>query len=53
MTSTHRLFGTAIGTATSLALEATLQRSLMGSANQAEAVQANMQKREPKFSDPE
>jgi enoyl-CoA hydratase/carnithine racemase len=35
-----------------LALEARLQRGLLGSANQVEAVGANMQKRAPKFSDP-
>lgn len=34
-----------------LALEADLQRKLIGSANQMEAVMANMQKREPKFKD--
>ena len=35
-----------------LALEARLQRGLLGSANQVEAVSANLQKRPPKFSDP-
>jgi len=35
-----------------LVLEATLQRSVMGGANQLEAVRANMEKRAPKFSDP-
>ena len=35
-----------------LALEARLQRGLIGSANQLEAVGANMQTRPPKFSDP-
>jgi enoyl-CoA hydratase/carnithine racemase len=35
-----------------LALEARLQRGLIGSANQLEAVGANLQKRPPKFSDP-
>jgi enoyl-CoA hydratase/carnithine racemase len=35
-----------------LALEATLQRRLIGSANQLEAVMANVQKREPSFTDP-
>ncbi|HSQ01298.1 MAG TPA: crotonase/enoyl-CoA hydratase family protein [Candidatus Dormibacteraeota bacterium] len=35
-----------------LALEARLQRGLLGSANQVEAVSANLQKRAPKFSDP-
>ena len=36
-----------------LALEEKLQRSLIGRPNQVEAVQANIQKREPKFDDPE
>jgi enoyl-CoA hydratase/carnithine racemase len=36
-----------------LALEERLQRSLMGRANQVEAVRANLDKRAPKFSDPE
>ena len=36
-----------------LALEEKLQRSLIGRPNQVEAVQANLQKRDPKFSDPE
>lgn len=36
-----------------LQLEETLQRSLIGGANQVEAVQANLEKREPKFVDPE
>ena len=36
-----------------LALEAKLQRSLIGSPNQVEAVQANLQKRTPTFRDPE
>lgn len=35
-----------------LALEEKLQRSLIGSANQMEAVQANMEKRAPRFRDP-
>lgn len=35
----------------SLALEATLQRRLLGSRNQAEAVRANLEKRSPKFPD--
>ncbi len=35
-----------------LRLEATLQKTLMGSANQMEAVMANIQKRKPDFSDP-
>lgn len=38
-------------TAESLQLEAMLQSSLMGTPNQLEAVMANMQKREPDFSD--
>jgi enoyl-CoA hydratase/carnithine racemase len=37
---------------TGLALEAELQRGLIGSPNQMEAVMANMQKRDPQFSDP-
>jgi enoyl-CoA hydratase/carnithine racemase len=36
-----------------LALEEKLQRSLIGRPNQIEAVQANLQKRDPKFTDPE
>ena len=36
-----------------LKLERELQRTLIGSANQIEAVKANMQKRAPEFSDPE
>ncbi len=36
-----------------LKLEETLQRTLIGSPNQLEAVQANMQKRAPAFADPE
>ncbi len=36
-----------------LRLEEELQRSLIGGPNQVEAVQANLQRREPKFSDPE
>ena len=35
----------------SLALEAKLQLALLGSGNQAEAVRANLEKREPKFAD--
>lgn len=35
-----------------LALEARLQRGLLGSANQVEAVGANLQKRPPRFTDP-
>jgi enoyl-CoA hydratase/carnithine racemase len=38
-------------TGESLRLEATLQSTLMGTPNQLEAVMANMQKREPNFSD--
>jgi len=37
--------------AESLALEAKLQHAIMGSANQVEAVTANLQKRAPKFAD--
>ncbi len=36
-----------------LKLEESLQASLIGSPNQVEAVRANLEKREPKFSDPE
>jgi len=36
-----------------LALEERLQRALLGSPNQVEAVMANLEKREPRFSDPE
>lgn len=36
-----------------LQMEESLQRSLIGGANQIEAVQANMQKRAPQFRDPE
>jgi enoyl-CoA hydratase/carnithine racemase len=36
-----------------LRLEETLQRGLIGGPNQIEAVQANMQKREPRFRDPD
>jgi enoyl-CoA hydratase/carnithine racemase len=36
-----------------LQMEETLQRSLIGGPNQVEAVQANMQKRAPRFRDPE
>ena len=36
-----------------LRLEAKLQASLIGSPNQVEAVRANLEKREPKFSDPD
>lgn len=41
-----------LGVAEGLALEARLQRGLLGSANQLEAVSANLQKRMPKFGDP-
>jgi enoyl-CoA hydratase/carnithine racemase len=41
-----------LSVADGLALEARLQRGLIGSANQLEAVAANLQKRAPKFSDP-
>ncbi len=36
-----------------LRLEELLQRSLLGSPNQVEAVQANLEKREPQFNDPD
>jgi len=36
-----------------LQLEAALQATLMGKANQVEAVKANLEKREPRFEDPE
>jgi len=39
--------------ATGLALEASLQMSLIGRPNQVEAVKANMEKRPPHFTDPE
>ncbi len=39
--------------ATGLALEAGLQSKLIGSENQLEAIRANFEKREPKFSDPD
>ena len=42
-----------VGVAEGLRLEETLQRSLIGSPNQIEAVQASMQKRAPHFADPE
>jgi enoyl-CoA hydratase/carnithine racemase len=41
-----------LGVAEGLRLEETLQRGLLGSANQIEAVQANMQRRAPEFRDP-
>ena len=36
-----------------LRLEETLQRSLLGTPNQIEAVQANLERRQPRFADPE
>jgi enoyl-CoA hydratase/carnithine racemase len=39
--------------ADAMRLEESLQRSLIGSPNQMEAVQANMEKRAPRFTDPE
>jgi enoyl-CoA hydratase/carnithine racemase len=42
-----------VSTAEGLALEEKLQRTLIGGRNQIEAVQANLQKREPQFTDPE
>lgn len=50
-----RLFNEAPGLplADGLKLETELQRSLLGSPNQMEAVQANMTKRDPSFADPE
>jgi enoyl-CoA hydratase/carnithine racemase len=41
-----------VDVAEGLRLEEELQRSLIGRPNQAEAVRANVEKREPKFSDP-
>jgi enoyl-CoA hydratase/carnithine racemase len=41
-----------LGVADGLRLEELLQRNLIGSANQVEAVQANLQKRAPEFRDP-
>jgi enoyl-CoA hydratase/carnithine racemase len=41
------------GTAEGLKLEAELQGSLIGGANQLEAVKANMERRAPNFRDPE
>lgn len=41
-----------LSAADGLALEARLQRGLLGSANQVEAVSANLQKRLPRFDDP-
>jgi enoyl-CoA hydratase/carnithine racemase len=43
---------TVVDRAAGLALEERLQRTLLGSANQIEAVQANMAKRAPRFTDP-
>jgi enoyl-CoA hydratase/carnithine racemase len=53
--ATKRLFNeTRLGSIEDgLALEAELQTSLIGRPNQVEAVQANLQKRQPRFSDPE
>lgn len=50
-----RLFREApeLGDAEGLRLEETLQRGLLGGANQAEAVRANLEKREPRFTEPE
>jgi enoyl-CoA hydratase/carnithine racemase len=42
-----------VSVADGLALEEELQRGLLGSPNQMEAVLANLEKREPKFRDPE
>ena len=42
-----------VGVEEGLMLEEKLQRSLIGGPNQIEAVQANLQKRDPKFTDPE
>jgi enoyl-CoA hydratase/carnithine racemase len=41
------------GVAEGFKLEESLQRELIGSPNQIEAVKANLQKRQPNFSDPE
>ncbi len=41
-----------VSVAEGLALEASLQRSLIGRPNQVEAVKANLERRAPKFSDP-
>ena len=50
-----RLLGSAnlVSVGEGLRLEESLQRSLIGGPNQLEAVQANMQKRAPRFKDPE
>jgi enoyl-CoA hydratase/carnithine racemase len=42
-----------VGVEEGLLLEEKLQRSLIGRPNQVEAVQANLQKRDPNFTDPE
>jgi hypothetical protein len=42
-----------VGIEEGLLLEERLQRSLIGGRNQIEAVQANLQKRDPEFTDPE
>jgi enoyl-CoA hydratase/carnithine racemase len=42
-----------VGVEEGLRLEAKLQASLIGRSNQTEAVQANLEKREPRFQDPE
>ena len=42
-----------VDTAEGLALEAKVQASLIGRPNQIESVRANMEKRDPRFSDPE
>jgi enoyl-CoA hydratase/carnithine racemase len=48
------LDGAATGdVAEGLRLEEELQRSLVGRPNQVEAVRANLERRPPKFSDPE
>lgn len=53
--ATKKLLNTAgvVSVADGLALEEELQRGLLGSPNQMEAVLANFEKREPKFRDPE
>jgi enoyl-CoA hydratase/carnithine racemase len=42
-----------VGVDEGLLLEEKLQRTLIGRPNQVEAVQANLEKRDPKFDDPE
>ena len=42
-----------VGVEEGLRLEEELQRSLLGKPNQLEAVRANVEKREPRFQDPE